>query len=340
MKKFIIALSALLLALLVTGCSCNPPSQLSFSPNWKKSETVSAGYESTTTYDVKLNKSFILGDNNYSKTDKVDSVFEDYNFVGTYTETVSVIEVSDYNKDKSEILEDSKNATLLKINSLLELTATYKQIGKETVTYNDFVKTESYLLDTDNALAPIYTESENNYSVVNIANVNPIQTLHFKTTMLYTKNKMSCKKQEFKYGENVETAKPLSENVYTTDYSYKCLIDNTSLLFALRNLNYSKDKATYLPVVAPAYRASVDLTVSYADDIKINDALNLSWETKLINFVSSNTDKMGMPQLVFLQNKEVGGKNNSLKVKYVSPLAEYSSDYARLGALEYLLKTY
>ncbi len=339
MKKFIMALSVLL-ALLFTGCSCNPPSQLSFSPNWKKSETVSAGYSSTTTYDVKLNKSFILGDNDYTKTELVDNVFEDYNFVGTYSETVSVIEVNDYDKDDSPVLEDSKNATLLKINSLLEITATYKLVGKDTVTYNDFVKTESYLLDTDNALAPIYTESENNYSVVNIASDNPIQTLHFKTTMLYTKDKISCKQQEFNYGEDSETAKPLSENFYTTDYAYKCLIDNTSLLFALRNLNYSKDKSISLPVVAPAYRASVDLTVAYTEDIKINDANNSPWETKVINFVSANTDKMGMPQLVFLQNKEVSDKNNSLIVKYVSPLAEYSSDYARLGALEYSLKTF
>ncbi len=340
MKKFIILLSSILLALSFTGCSCTSASQLSFSPNWKKSETAEAGFTQTTTYDVALNKAFILNESDYSTDSSVSEAFETLDIAGTYTETISVIEVNDYNKGASDVLDDSKNSTLLKITSLLSLNATYKLVGKETETYNDFVKTESYVLDTDNSIAPIYTESENNYSIVNLDLENPVQTLHFKTTTLYSKNTFNFKQQEFKYGEDSLTATPTKETSYSGSYDYKCLIDNTSLLFALRNINYTTDKSNTLPVVSPAYKSGVNLTVSYSENVKTNDANGNAIDTKIVSFVNADTNKMGRAQFVFIQNEQVAGKDNSLIVKYVSPLSEYSSSFAKLGALEYTLKTY
>ncbi len=337
MKKFIVMLS-LIMAVLLTGCSCNSVVLLSFSNNWAGSDGVFAGFTETNVYDVKLITNFHDDKIDFSQSEGVSDILT-YDFYGTYVEKLEIIEVRNFNKFESSVLEDSTNNQLLKLTTNLSLTAEYTVKGGEKQTYHDYVKSESYFLNTDNALAPIYAESDNNYSTVNLTNQNPISTLHFKTTTEYSKYRMHTVSTILSYDNGISEVTEKGSSEYYLDYDYKSLIDNAYLLFALRNLPCSQGSSKTLPVVATAYNGSQNLTVNYPGDREVSDANETKWATKLYTFIRAHDKQMGNSQLVFIQRDKVNGVNNSLIIKYVFPLAEYSTNYDRLGALEYKLKS-
>ncbi len=336
MKKFITAI-AILLAFMLTGCSCNPTLLLSFKNNWA-SDSITSGYKETLTYDVRLNKNFIDESYDFTQTAGLDEKLT-YDFTGTYTVTTEIIGVNFFTKCTSDILSDAKNSSMIKQTTLLDLTATYAINGQEPTSYKDYIKTESYFLTTDISLAPVYAETDSNCTSVTAGPSPTINTQHYTDVTTYTKSGYTTVIKNFEYGKDASTVAPLNETTNSQEYTYRTIIDNTQLLFGIRNLALEKEASKSISVVSSAYNTAQALTIACDAETTTKDFNGVEYPTKRIKFIKASATNTGKNQLVYLQNGAVNDINQSYIIKYVAPLAEYSTTYSCLGALEYTLKT-
>ena len=362
MKKAFIA-CILALCMLVAGCSCNGAVTLSFNNKWHGG-TIQTGYS------VTFKNDFIDGDDfNYKQNEEVATYFVPMFNQGEYTSTVTVIDQSAVPSHiQSDVLDldATTRSPIIKQTTSFSISGEYTPTNGEKVAFNDTAQTESYFRLTDTSLAPIYSET---ISVMNFPSINTKDDLKgikvneekVATVFLYNKSEYSVKqytneKDSNRFDEYMTdktSAVPTIER--EIDYSYRSVIDNTALLFALRNVNVTANaqSSTSILATSPAYKVSTQLNVkcyqtknqTVDSALKINDVDiddNVEIPVNCLSF-AINAQNSGRDQLVYVQNnivknadEEIIIPNKALLTKYVTPLVEYGSYYL-MGVLEYNL---
>ena len=131
----------------------------------------------------------------------------------------------------------------------------------------------------------------------------------------------------------------------TAKYDFKSLVDNTQLLFALRNLDIANKSTKEITVVSTAYPAPQTLSVTNSKEYTVNKTLTVNGEEKAnlqfpvtsLHFNRKDGLNIGLWQYALVQkntNEQTNPK--ALLLEYASPLTSYGN-YLTMGALVYKL---
>ena len=346
MKKLIIALTTLAVCLcsVLAGCSCSSDQSLAFSDNWKQQTGI--GYSETAEYTVKLDKAFSLGKLSYTKdaTLNDDLVFFDYQ--GTYSVTTTLFASTDI--EPSEVGNSDLLGKVEKViyqHAELHLTSSFRYGDMTDVTqYDDYIITNSYFADCQNSLMPIYDSSESVVTYLTYSNGR------IATPRLETLSVSKYTSSGYSFDTTTTSLSSGESDVSKKSYSYtpRTLIDNTVLLFALRNTSINDNSSVTMPVTS----------ISYAGEkktLKITNYMTYSLENYAITVnetektgtiplkcyaFSVNETSSGRSQIACIQNgkSEDMGLEISALVRYVEPLITYNNNAFMLqGALVYEL---
>lgn len=330
MKKFLSSLALATVMLFAVGCSCSEAAVLAFDNLWK-GENI--GYKESLSYNVSYIADYNEFGYSFTKSDTLSAFTFDAN--GTYTSVYEILSKED--PTVPEIVKNNEAYTMDSISSIirattrLDLSATYV-LGDKTETSEDFIHTTAYFFNSQSSFAPVYTEREISYLYPTVGTSDfVLHELKGKDITEYGKDKY---KVSTYYGETAETE---------YDYTYKTLIDNSSLLLAVRNKKLDKDTSYTLPTVHPSYKSAQNLRLTHFADKEKEITFDYNGEEKTVNFglnglsfVVGTINNSGMAQIVFVQNGEKDGIDKSLIVEYVSPLVENGS-FQKMGALKYTL---
>lgn len=350
MKKVIIALF-LAVATLFSGCSCSSLPALSFSNNWSGGQSEEGAVENAV-YTLSFNEDFRSSDDYiFDVEDGVKQCIKDIEYTGTYKTSLKVIQQADIDigSEESDLLivePGQPRPSVIEQTTEFDLNAVYTLIDNQTQTFNDKIYTKSYFFKTDASLSPIYSEKTYNCTLVSLSVKNNNLSVSFdneKYACKFIYNKHSYTIKDYDYDAFVLDPTVQAKAVRTIGYSYRTVVDNTELLFSLRNLSIEKDKTKNVPVADFTYGNYQTLIVkNYLKkdeicNVKINGLTeNLEVPVNCLSF-GINASNTGRRQLVFVQNGAVGSlKNNAFIIKYVQPLTTYGS-YTQMGALEYTL---
>ena len=368
MKKLLIGLMVIL-SLVFTGCSCSPVVTLSFSNAWIDGDYNQPGTKEVLTYQVDFVEDLIIGDYSF-KSEIKDGDFTYSIGTGSYVSEIQLISATSSLLDgyQSDILDEIVSGTGRKIllyqKTRLEIPFTYQRGDSAPQTNNDFVETHTYFLENGNAFAPILSTQESKMSIVSIVSSSlNVVVQHMKTSTVYNKNNLSSSVKVFAVestGSYVE-GDLMYQDDFNRDYSFKTVIDNSSLLFALRSMAFNNANSSSVSVFATQYGGPRSLTIAYeknnntVDDFNVNlngtampkEEIQLACHSFVLNSsegCQGNTNT-GRKQLAYINTpKEDGsiyasiGSNRSIVMKYVEPLIEYGG-YKTLGALVYKLNS-
>ena len=339
-KRILSTIACAMVAILgLSGCSCANDAILNFNNAVHAGNNPTASYSEKAVYDV---SSTIDG-----RTANVDSKLS-VNYSGEYTTVFSVHEIvpskySEHVRD-NELLKKNDFDFIYVMTTKLDVDATYSYEGKEDQVKNDSIETLTLFASSNNSYAPIYSNTTADYSILGVQNGE----LLFKKVNFY---------HQTIYGEKQYTVKRLSqigteyenEQTKSYDYTFKSLIDNNQLFFAIRNTTLEDKKSTYIPVVAPQYGEKNTLkitrektTTHTLESIKVNEEEVINEDVKLaeISYINSTENKSGTPQKIFVQTEK--SSNNKIEAraivfKHFSPIYEHGNN-GIIGTLVYQLK--
>ena len=339
-KRIIPTIACSLVAILgLSGCSCANDAILNFNNAVHAGNNPSAYYSEQAVYEV--------SSTNDGKTANVDSKLS-VTFSGEYETGFWVYEslpteYSEYASD-NELIKENDFDFIYVMTSKLSVEAAYSYEGKDDQVKNDSIETLTLFTSSNNAYAPIYSNTNANYSILGVQNGE----LLFKQVNFY---------HQTIYGEKQYTVKRLSqigteyenEQTKSYDYTFKSLIDNNQLFFAIRNTTLEDEKSTYFPVVAPQYGEKSNLrvtrektTTNTIESIIVNGEEVKNEDVKLaeITYINSTSNKSGSPQKIFIQaEKSSNGKieGRAIVFKHFSPIYEHGNN-GIIGTLVYQLK--
>lgn len=350
MKKKIIPLTAACMALAITlsGCSCTGATPLNFSDDFNAGNKPSVNYTETLTYKVQNIDSY---EDKFSKSTIITDDVLKYDMLGTYTMTLKVLDKTDENVSKlqSDILTDESNTESLVyyLKTELNLTTNYKaayeiyledeNTAVKEKSFNENITTETYFLPSGYSFNPIYSETQGKTSFVQISDnaMAAVIFAEYSTKTLYNKDK-------YIITEKFNSSEPTTKE---HGYSFKTVIDNNELLFAIRNVSLEVEKDYSIPVVHPTFGDAQKLTIKnekeYSKKIKLNgETQDTSIPIKEYSFMRNVQNATGTPQYVLIQKEKVGEiPNKALIIEYTSPLVCYGS-YVCMGGLQYTLESY
>lgn len=344
MKKFLIAIvsAILVFATLLCGCDCSGCSSydLEFSPLfYGASGEPKADYVQQTTYDVSLKNSY---GNDIKKNDSLDQLIN-YDYSGTYTSTLTVLPGLP-NNIPTDMKEEIQNSStyIYKLETSLNLKFTYTISGKAQQENQDFINTQTIFAPAKSGFIPIYTTTNSSVSYISIEeNGANVQKLVCNNSVLYNNDNYVM---TTKYDNQ-------SPTTVTYDYTRQTLIDNSQLLFVMRNINLLDKEQYELPVVSYQYGEQKNVMITNdgvgttqlpveQGSLMINgeDFNKDNISVKRYKFRLSEDKNMGVDQFVYIQNGECGNlENRSLMYRYVEPLYTLGTNNC-LGVLEYTLK--
>ena len=155
--------------------------------------------------------------------------------------------------------------------------------------------------------------------------------------------------KKYYFGRDVNNLKPeflSDESQETFEYNYKTAIDNTQLLFILRNVAVNEESNYSLPTVSYQYGQA-----------KYLSCLNTNFSTQAFNLNYNGTDitsqlpisnytvslsnglNSGMPMYVQVLKEKTAEINQLITLSYVHPLICYGDMYC-MGVLEYKLTNF
>ncbi len=355
MKKFLIFIVAgLLLSMAVlSGCSCSASPELVFADNW--SNSAPTGYAETSVYDVALDKNFTYGSYGFIKSEDLSDDKVDFDYKGTYT-----VAIKTYSKEVVSALDGVKDcgssllqeiSPIIHLRSTLSLTASFKYGDMtETKDYTDTIVTDSFFSNTKTSLAPIYTRTQSTMSHLMYGKEISVLRCTMDSTTVFDKD-------SYKFNYKIINITNPEEPIETTtekDYNYasRTVIDNSQLLFALRNFTLEYEKSAYLKTSSIQYAGlAKDLYVTNFSqtevelpNLLVNDVnkTNVKVPTNVYSYFVGS-DYSGVAQLEFIQRVPDSTTTSSLPqkammVKYVEPLLT-QGQYRMQGALVYNLKS-
>ena len=339
MRKFLIALVSALIAfsIVLSGCGCSG-SRLEFSPLfYGTSGEPNEGYIQQATYSVVLNDAY--GDD-IKKNAGLDNYIT-YDYSGTYVSKLSVTSRLD-SSIKTDMREEiEKSDTLIyKLETTLTINLTYTIKGGSEKNETDTVKTITYFTPANSGFIPIYTSTKSNMHYIAVYSDGvKVQEVTASNSVLYNNKNYVV---TTKYDNN-------ASSVTTYDYKRQTLIDNSQLLFVIRNIELASKEQYEMPTVSYQYGAEKNIMITNdgvgTTEMAVKQGITINGEdynkdtinVKRYKFRVSEDKNMGVEQFVYIQNGACGNLGNrSVMYRYVEPIYDLGS-YACLGVLEYTL---
>ncbi|MBO4251916.1 MAG: hypothetical protein J5911_04580 [Clostridia bacterium] len=334
MKKSLIALitATLLSCAFLGGCACSGEKQLSFNL---------APEKETLKYTVKYSEDYI---DSYKKDPTLNFDFQ-YGTGNYFSSCQKLSDRSDIKSDISELLND-KDIYELTTGFSIDLTFTYK--GKE-YTRTETVNTKAYIAPTALSLAPIYSEENSEYAIFSADSSDIMVTvLRTRTEILYDQDNYSMIKKYQIF--DVETATDFTDAAKTSEYngkySFRSVIDNTELFFAMRDIaaTLSEKSSADIPVVSPSFNDPTHVKITNGgksvDDFTIK--YNGTEITEAISYYDlyyrlSSVNASGIAQHLFVQTGESTTiPDLKLPLKFAKPLYQYGN-IKSMGCLVFTL---
>ena len=258
-----VTLGVMFLMLSACSCSCGGAATLSFTSAWNTANK-QIGYKETSVYKVEHDTKFVTGSYDYSMSDEAATQLENELLKfddGTCTITLEVLpknKLAEATGFTSNILDENVTQ-IIHMTSDFAITSHYMyKEGDEEASfkaYNDSIKMDVYFVD-DSSFAPLYAVQESKYAYLHTD--TGINEVHFKNEFLYSKTKYTIN------AYNMETDEVNASRDY--NYTYKSAVDNTQLLFLLRNLSLSGDTtAVGVPTVSATYGRPETLSMGRFD---------------------------------------------------------------------------
>ena len=342
-KVFTLILSvALCFVAFLGGCSCAPESPLSFSNAfYGEASSPSVGYKETLTYNVcYVNDKEAYPYCTMDNTSK--AALDGVDYKGTFVTEFEVMSSYPSSLPKTDILGDKGiySGEVYRYKTKLEVEATYTLKGGEVKEFNDSVITEVYFLPAAHSFAPLYSSRLCDMNLVFItgkkAEFSRVN-YDFKTTYNYSSYTIDSK---------VKTSAQETTKTNTHGYSFKTIIDNNQLLFAIRNFQTPSNTTVAISLVDPTYSAPA--SVGFNQRSSINEDFDFSFNgqsaldaeklpVRNVIFAMNNIQATGFNHYLKMQVQESTGatvKNRALLVQYASPLVAYSS-ISCLGVMQY-----
>ena len=330
MKKIVLITISLLVAVLLSACSCTPVSSLKFNHKWFSEDQNAApqyGYREVCTYSVELVKDFNEDGLNFSTNSKITDDLLKYSYdngtLKTELEVLSTTESEVQNVATDFLTSDVPH--VIKYTSTFTIDSHFQLKDEAQKDYSDKIESIVYFCPEAASYTPIYSKTTYKYQDVRIGKENiVITTLEGETVVSYSKNSYTI-------------------NGSKQNREFKTYVDNAQLLFALRNIDLEPDKTFELPTVSAQYKVPKTLSVMRMTDRAIK--LNISGigevepNTQRLNFRISSTNAAGQAQLVYLNNAKDLCNGKSIVLRYVEPLIDSGSYYC-LGAMQYTLTNY
>ena len=333
---FLALTMSLILAVFASGCSgcssCNGPTALTFTQNFYGNGEPKVNYKEILTYSVRY-------DDNYNKFLKNEAVLSEQlistlKYDGEYTSVFTVRSGLDKDIQTDIPFDPTKPiyhlSTELNIKSTYKINGTYAEgaidNGDGTFSYDEYIKSEVYFLEKGHSFAPIFSKTEQRYSTISLSS---------------SKASVSLNESSFSIGYNKDSykiTKTKGENTSTENYiySFKSLIDNNQLLFAIRGLEIAEKSGINIPVVSPTFGAPQSLALSNEAENTITTTLNGYKDVEIpvrnIKFNVSNKFNTGASHFVLVQKGSTNDSipNKALIIEYASPLVAYGS-FVNLG---------
>ena len=337
MKKLAVILS-LICVFLFSGCSCGGKTALQFDSKWGENKI---GYTEILTYGVSYAHDYSFGGYDFSKNNTLPDLSVSVD--GEYVVKNEIVSLT--GDGVPDTIKNSPLTTgmpyIVKSTTALNLTATYDYNGTQSSSI-DAIYTESYFCPSESSLSPISSFEKYDYSLLYVTDKVTLTKTVGENTLTYNQDNYVVNQKVF----SAETGEKTTEINKTYDYEVKTVIDNSSLLLGVRNLNFSTINEYIIPTVHATYGEAQDLSVTYFEnsDITLDVSVNgeqkqdLTVATRAVKYLISSSDKSGANQLVFVQNGGNELPDKSLIIRYVSPFSDYSA-YRKAGALIYDLKS-
>ena len=346
MKRFILYVVSLTLAVVmaVFASGCQTATPLAFQNCFLGAgvtDDAPNGYFERLEFNVSFEKeSTVYSDFNQSQSLK-ENQNVDYDFTnGKYTTSFSIAQNTEEIMEKTNIEIDAQTTPIYKVESNFTVKAFYKvdgnypenlgtdkNGGKE---FDDEIISEVYFLPAGSSFAPIYSKVIQKQTTLNLGQKADVYRTEYVFETTYNKGSYKTVTKSID-GQTIISTK-------SSNYSYRGAIDNTQLLFAIRNLEIQKNGATAIPTVSPAYNSPQSLTIRCEDELMINSNYNQEdnqISVKKYAIFKSNKLNTGIPQYALVQKSEQN--NKSLLIEYASALVPYGSSFLMMGALVYRL---
>jgi len=366
--KLVLSL-ALVFTTVLGGCSCATPVPLAFKPHFNGGQKFDGFSSETLTYNI----SYVNGSEEYSllkKNSALDNLISDFNVENGSFVTKLSIDFQENDQIKKSGLYGENG--LVKPNSPYFLQKTTMQYTGKLVlkngvehSFTDKIETTVYFLQ-ESSFAPLYASQVSEMSLISTGDNNvSVSSVKYVYETIYGDSEYTVNSKLYSKGvvtynlSNNEKAEKFnndyqltSENNESFEYNLKTVVDNTQLLFILRNLETTQDKTSTLPVIAPAYKEAQSLAIMQMNTAspKLNFEYNGNTakenETipvKKLAFALNDAFTSGQSQYLVYQTGKSSAEtptveNRALLIEYAFPLPVYGS-MTILGGLKCTLKS-
>lgn len=331
MKKLLSLIAAALIGAcaLLGGCSCGGAEQLSFRMDVPDNEIL--------TYKVEYSENYIK---NAEKDARLDSIFTFEYGVGEY--------VSACRKFDNREQIDSDIKELLKNDNVYELTTNFTidlklTIGGKEYTNTESISTLAYVAPSGMSLAPLYAKETAKYFIISVSdNAATVKITETESETFYNQDKYRIVKS-YKIYEPDKTEEATTSET-SGNYTFRSVIDNAELLFALRGVRLKEQATADIPVVSSAYNTPQTLRITNAVNAEEEFTLNYNGtpitqkiKYNSLNFRKSSTNTAGALQYLNVQSESAGSLPDiGLPLKYAKPLLVYGS-FLSMGSLVFTL---
>lgn len=348
-----VALFLAVIPLFLTGCGSL--SVLSFSNGFSAylgDGNVTPGYTQT------LNYSVYYSDSEYfPKDDSIDDNVTIQFLDGNYTSTLTTIQIMPNNLESLAFIDTSSDISalvsgegIIKLTTNFTITSVFTE-GETEYRHDDFIYTEVYFATKKHSFAPIFAKSYSSYTIASYANgVYFFYVSDAQTETLYSSNSYTIKTRNNAYTFDEPTPDKINDKEWssdTIDYKFRTIIDNTQLLFALRNVTIDTESSFNLPTVSPAYKEYKTLRV--LNGANTEDTINVAYngtalnEEKIkvsnLNYAINDTSAQGETKFVSVQREASSNiPNMHLPVVFAEPLIFYQS-FVKMGALVFKINS-
>ncbi len=341
-KIFTAVLSTALATTLALGSiACSSETQLSFTDAWNNG--VSSNHKSiveTLTYSVTHVENY---NDLITKASDVTSDVLDFHYdEGTYVQQLSASSTLPDTVPNNLSEELYANSLFYHLHTELSIPAYFDAGGEEgPITHTDTVITDAYFLSAGQSFAPIWSKTSVNNTFVTIGSGNNLSA----TAKVYSYDYI------FEYGQKEYKMTSINHTAddyqteKTFEYSYKTAIDNTQLLFALRNIKLEENVAFKIPTVSPSYGAPKTLAVTHKEkstytntinfvspDVNFNKEVKIS--VKNAHFLIDSMRDTGAFHYIKIQDAPTA--ETTSEVPFRSLITEYSAPVISFGAFKCL----
>lgn len=330
------------------GCSCSGETTLSFD-----AKMMPADFERLV-YTVKYAEDYL---GRAKKTDEFNNLvtfrFGDENGKGSFSTEITKANGSEIQSDILDLKSPTGDSL---VTDIYKITADFAIDIKTTIkgaeyNHTERITTKAYIAGTGASLAPLYSEEHTEYMLISV-NADDAQAVILKseTKTFYDKSSLRVEKKSKYFAPDAAAEEITLENetaeVTEKNYSFRSLIDNAELLFALRGIAPEEKSSQNVPVTSPVYpanpqtmrithgdSASGDFTVRYNGGETI--AENFTYN--IFDYRLANDNAAGKSQYYKIQSKKSENvENYALMLEYATPLTFYGS-WANMGWLVFTI---